>query len=460
MALKKWLVGMMVLWCAGILCVLGAYVFWLKVEDHRLRAVQASIKDSGLPNSAKGLFSQVPQADRNAAPLLKRAAEIVKKMPKDSPALRCTPGASLEKKNTARLPEKELAAIRRFCEEPASKEALQLLSEAAKKEEGYFARDYAKGIALDSSELNFLFPSLRLLLNRSWCLAMGGDVAGGVSEMRSGMRISEFYLNDPLLICWLVGVSGEQMCLPAIMDLLAKTDVAPREMDDLEISVKAIRGMVRTTLVRAFDGERIFFGASIFEQLLSRNIGPSEILSAFGVSASSGKVNSQAEGLVLIYQYPLRPFLIADYAAYLRFMLGIRKVILDPQAGDREAKRLAEKIPRTAFLTRISAPAFGSILGKLHEVEVSLDLALLGLRAEKFRMGNGHYPPSLAEVPGPLPKDPFTGGEFHYKESDGNILIYSVGPDLVDNQGNAVKVKGERDIVWSVRRSAVPGESH
>lgn len=460
--LKKWIVGMVLLWCMALLGVVGASLFWLKVENDGLRAVMKTIKENGLPVSARDLFPQVPQGDRNAAPLLKRAAGLVKKMAKDSPALRCTPGTpgASHKNDTTRLPEKELASIRSFLAEPDAREVLQLLSEAATKQECYFDRDYAKGIALDVSDATSMFSALRLLLNHSWCLAKDGDAAGAVSEMRSGMKICGFYyMNDPMLIPWLVGVSGEQMCLSAIMDVLAKTGATAGENDDLEISVKNHRDMARPSLVLALDGERIFGGASIFEPLLSRKIGLSGYLSALGDVVLSGKVNRGTKAVWWIYQYPLHPLLIADYTAYLRFMLGIRKVIRDPQAGEREAGKLLAEIPRTALLTRLTAPGLDNIARKLHEVEVSLDLALLGLRAEKFRAANGHYPKGLAEVPGPLPTDPFTGGEFIYKEWDANILIYSVGPDLIDNQGNPKKENGQRDIVWSVRRSDVPAGS-
>ncbi|MFA7234657.1 MAG: hypothetical protein WC076_11155 [Terrimicrobiaceae bacterium] len=96
-------------------------------------------------------------------------------------------------------------------------------------------------------------------------------------------------------------------------------------------------------------------------------------------------------------------------------MLGIRKVILDPNSGEREAKRLAGEIPRTALLARLTAPSVDSMARKLQEIEISLDLSLVGLRAEKFRIANGHYPQSPAEIPweGSLPPDPFTGGKPH-----------------------------------------------
>ena len=457
--LKKFLVVLLILACATVSIPVGAYLFWAKAEEAGLRSIQAQIKQSGLPTSHADLFPKIPPDDRNAAPLLKKAAELVKQMPKESPALRCVPGSGV-KNDTAKLPEKEIAAIRSVLAGPAAIEVVKLLSEAAGKEECYFARDYAKGPALQLPDAVSMISAIRLLLNHSWGLAKDGDVAGAVREINSGMRICEFYMDDPILITWLVGVACEQMCLSAEMNLVSTTEMTSGEIDGLENSVKSRREMIRPSLVRALDGERIFCGGSIFEQLLSSKTDSRELIALFGAISSPGEQNVKAAAFYWVYKTPLRPLLVADYAAYLRFMLQTRKVILDSQSDEREARKRTEEIPRTAFLTRLSASVFVGVARKLHEVEASLDLALLGLQAEKFRIASGHYPQSLAEIPwdGAVPRDPFTGGDFHYKAGGGDLLIYSVGPDLVDNHGNPQRVKGERDIVWSVRRSPVAAD--
>lgn len=451
--MKKLLAVLLVLACATVSILVGAYLFWAKTEAEGLRSIQAQIKQSGLPTSQADLFPKIPPDDRNAAPLLKKAAELVKQMPKESPALRYVPGSG-SKNDAAQLPEKEFAEMRGFLAEPASSEIVKLLSEAAGKEECDFAREYAKGPFLELPDAYSMINAIRLLLNHSWCLAKDGDVAGAVKEINSGMRICEFYMNDPLLITWLVGVSCEQMCLAAEMNLISTSELTSVEIDSLKMSVENHRKMLCALLVRPLDGERVFFGSSIFERFLSSKISLQALLPKLD-SPGAAKTIDWA------YRNPLRPLLVADYAAYLRFMLGIRKVILDPQSGEREAKKLAEEIPRTALLTRLTYGSFVNLARKLHEVEASLDLALLGLNAEKFRIVSGHYPQSLADIPweGALPRDPFTDGDLHYQADGGDLLIYSVGPDLVDNHGNPRKIKGEKDIVWSVRRSPLPADS-
>ncbi|TSA35400.1 MAG: hypothetical protein D4R65_04485 [Verrucomicrobiaceae bacterium] len=456
--MRRWILGIFLLSGAGVVFLTGTYFFWAGTEWGELQSVRAEIKKNGLPVERRDFFPEFPADDRNAAPLLKRAAGIVRTMPKDSLALRCVPGTpgNTYKNDTARLPDAELAVIRSFLAEPAAAEVLRLLNEAASKEECDFARDYAKGVALPLEDATPMIPAIRLLLNHAWCLAKDGDVSGSAAEIRSAMKICSFYMRDPILIPWLVGITCEQMCLSSMMNLLGREEIASGEIEGLEACVKAHRELARPSLVRALDGERVFCGGSIFDQFLSRKIGPNAILSAvFGQGVLTETERKRHALTLWVYQNPLRPFLASDYAAYLRFILGMRKVILDPRAGEAEAERVVRAIPRTALLTQLSAPGFQNLTKKLHEVETSLDLALIGLGAERYRISNGHYPQELQEVPclGPFPSDPFTKEEFHYKESDGNILLYSVGPDLVDNQGNPAKVNNKSDIVWSVRRA-------
>ena len=455
--MKKLLLILLAIPVAGILIVVSAYVFWSKTEAGALHGVRAQIKSGGLPTVEADFFPQIPPAEQNAAPLLQKAAGLVKTMPEDDVLKRCFPGSAVEKNSTALLSGKRLEEVRAFLREPVAGEVVQLLMEAATKDECFFGREYSKGAFLELPEMSPMMQAVRLLLNHSWLMAADGDVDTAANEIRAALKISNFYMQDPILISWLVGAACEQMSLSAMMSLCGKAEVpAPRSLELLEKSVKENRSNARASLVRAFDGERVFFGGSIFEALVSGKARRAEMQALTGNLSGQDRWGGMAF-IFWLYQYPLRPLLMADEAAYLRFMLAARSDILDPKISGREPGKLFEQISRSAILTRLSAPALEPAIRKGQEEETLLDLALIGLRAEQFRVANGHYPGSLSEIPweGPLPKDPFADGNFRYKvESAGNLLIYSVGPDLKDNQGNPKKEKREKDIVWLVRRAS------
>jgi hypothetical protein len=62
------------------------------------------------------------------------------------------------------------------------------------------------------------------------------------------------------------------------------------------------------------------------------------------------------------------------------------------------------------------------------------------MAVERYRLARGHWPESLSElVPEHLksiPRDPFDGAELRYLDFAEGVIIYSVGPDGVDNGGN------------------------
>ncbi|MCX7706034.1 MAG: hypothetical protein N2115_07260 [bacterium] len=47
-----------------------------------------------------------------------------------------------------------------------------------------------------------------------------------------------------------------------------------------------------------------------------------------------------------------------------------------------------------------------------------------------------------------IPLDPFTGKDFVYKKQNDKILVYSTGPNLIDDEGIKNSEKGKDDIVW------------
>ena len=459
--MKKWIAIAGLLFAVYFLTPVGAYFFFLRSENVALRNVKSQLKADGLPTTIAELFPDIPGREENAAPLLQQAAALIEKMPKDSPALRCVPGSSTEKSDTARLPEKDLSAIRSFLAEPSTQEALRLLSEAATKPHCYFARDYAQGAKLKIPDLAPMLSATRLLLNRSFCQDRDGDPKNALRGILTAMKISGFYENDPLLISWLFGASCSRMVWSTVTDLIGRHEtIDPEELEVLENVIKTYRAHVRESLARALDGDRIGFGGAVFEDVLSGKQNLWEALYG-GMPYYISFPEWQMKAVFWCYSYPARPLLVADYAAYLRFMTDLRKMVLRSKSQESDVTKRLEQIPRMAFLTRLSAISFGHILSRLQTDEAACDLALIGLRAEKFRAANARYPRDLAELAGsePLPLDPFTGGAYIYKESDGNLLIYSVGPDHVDNGGNPKKVNRQSDIVWSIRRAAPNGAS-
>jgi hypothetical protein len=68
---------------------------------------------------------------------------------------------------------------------------------------------------------------------------------------------------------------------------------------------------------------------------------------------------------------------------------------------------------------------------------------IVALAVERFRLKQQRWPKSLDELDRELlakvPIDPYDGKPLRYRLLDDGAVVYSVGPDLVDNGGNLVR---------------------
>lgn len=72
--------------------------------------------------------------------------------------------------------------------------------------------------------------------------------------------------------------------------------------------------------------------------------------------------------------------------------------------------------------------------------------AIVALAAERFRVANGRWPETLAELTAKylpeVPLDPFDGAPLRYRKTPEGALVYSVGPDGKDDGGKIDRTKG------------------
>ena len=99
-------------------------------------------------------------------------------------------------------------------------------------------------------------------------------------------------------------------------------------------------------------------------------------------------------------------------------------------------------LPTTLLLAFMTEGTSGCI-EKIVMTQNYLDLAQLACGLERYRLANGKYPATLAELEPKfierVPHDLCTGEPLHYRvESDGNYALYSVGFNSVDDGGKIV----------------------
>jgi hypothetical protein len=131
---------------------------------------------------------------------------------------------------------------------------------------------------------------------------------------------------------------------------------------------------------------------------------------------------------------------------------------LPPHEQDDALKRLEESARGMPFAARMLAPALKRIFTSDHRSRAILLCSSAALAAERFRLAQGHWPPSLESlVPEFLarrPADPFDGEPLRFRRGAHGIAVYSVGPDGRDDQGRTLDDpirKGSDDLVFQLR---------
>src|SRR5262249_29944856 len=101
-----------------------------------------------------------------------------------------------------------------------------------------------------------------------------------------------------------------------------------------------------------------------------------------------------------------------------------------------------EKAPK---IVRLFAAAHKKFDSACQRSEAQMQCMIVALAVERYRLKHGHWPQTLAEV-GPeflkaIPLDPFDGQPLRYRCVADGVIIYSVGPDGVDDGGNIQRQK-------------------
>jgi len=113
--------------------------------------------------------------------------------------------------------------------------------------------------------------------------------------------------------------------------------------------------------------------------------------------------------------------------------------LLNRRAGPRPREIRASQV----VVTFLDAVGFGSALFRQEKLEndaaVQAELTAIALALGAYRTENARYPVSIHDlVPkylDPLPKDPFSDGDYRYRAAWNGYLLYSVGPNGQDDGG-------------------------
>ncbi|MEY4387828.1 MAG: hypothetical protein RLY20_3111 [Verrucomicrobiota bacterium] len=324
-----------------------------------------------------------------------------------------------------------LADVREFL---VQKKAHMQDVRAALKLKAYSANyDFKQSYAMLLPELAVLKKEAQFFALEALDATAAKDNARAIAAIADIGRVGDCQKADPLLIGQLVRIACYQIAISTSERLLKVRTLTSAECAQLEAVLNSFEQ--DDGMKRAMIGERTF-GWDVLDappgQIANLvNFGPgdetpSPAASAFGFRAMRwlGMTGAEKRLMGETYEEIIRTLSKPDYAATDELK----------NAFETMSKRARTFPPKV--LTLMLMPALEKAGEKAARLEASRRCALAALAVERYRLAHrGALPATLSDVGAGALEDPFTGKPLLLKKTERGYLIYSVGPDRKDDDG-------------------------
>jgi len=266
-----------------------------------------------------------------------------------------------------------------------------------------------------------------------------------IVSLESTAGLGHLLARDQTILGQLVRSSCYNKAINGMRMLLSRTQLTAGQLDQLAALLNPQK--MTTDLKRALIGERcmwlnVFYhpgslaGAtpSTDAELMTGQI--SSIVQAIGIRGADER---------LMLETISEAIRLAETDS---FFVDDRYAQLFEQA-EQKLDEFPPKILTSLALTGLSAPAarFGTFASFRWA-------AVTALAVERFRLREGRLPETLADLPRDLSaqtqNDPFGGQPLRYRRLSLGYVVYSVGPDRVDDGGRERPRRGNRDQPYDV----------
>jgi hypothetical protein len=305
--------------------------------------------------------------------------------------------------------------------------------------------------------INAIFPQLSGVRQATYFLvakaivdAHKGDSTQAMDDLSVAVRMISQTTNDPTLIDVLAQIAWLRILQNNLPRVLAEAPPTPQQAQAFYDELGKLD--LQASLVHAMQGER---ASGIWTFNYARKHSIFMLASARPEMQKRSIIDRAWPTLVVIGA----PFYKLDEVEYLKVMEREIGWLHEPIASSYEKQQAFESDmagappfgpPRYAIISRILVPVCFVPRMKTAEGIASVRLMQAAMVLRSYQAEHGAYPASLAELAAAgglaIPEDPFSGKPFIYKRQGAGYLIYSVGPNMKDDQGIGLTALREKNL--------------
>jgi len=406
-----------------------------------------------------------PAADNslNASPLYDEAAELYEKLPDEVREL-------LGKRYKEASPE-EKRAIEQYLSE--NKKALDLVVAGVKKP--YYWRRYINrkeeygmmGILMPHlSEFRRLVYSLR---SRAYLHAEGGRYEDAFDDVRVCYRFGQHLKGDKTLVEQLVGIAIEALAVQTLRGILSEHQMDSATLtklqedfeqviadEDFTMSLKFEKLAKYDAIQRCFTEDRLGSGHLSLDGLrLLGSVTDSEMFEFI----LEGK--HWTAPLHILFTHPNKQEtreMVDRFCAFWEQIAGKSPAQL--RSENIEVGRQARELVKGNILLVMLAPAYSRVIEISYRLPADVGSTLTIIAILRYKQDIGSYPENLNEMVTAgylkeLPMDPWSDKPLVYKKMDDDFILYSVGPNFIDDGGEVYRDNKGRVRPWGDEGDAV-----
>ena len=321
----------------------------------------------------------------------------------------------------------------------ANAEALRLLHEAAGVESCWYGGEVTA--SLGAERWDPISKAWRLLALQAILTAHRGEPDNAGDSLIAQLRLVASTRHEPLIQSGMVRTSLDLQSIAVLERVLGAGRFEPAQLDRLSHLIADSPD--HKTLARAFVVERCLVINSFDEYFsnISRRGARNRI--KVGIRRLTGLIDLDKVATMRLLGDMIEPVQGAD----------------DPRL--HTVSSMLREQSQLYLVTRLVGGRFVEALELATVYTAIKRCALTGLAMKRYQLDNGEAPRSLdALVPKYLdavPTDPYDGRALRYARFENRLVVYSVGPDAIDNGGVEQDATGNRyarhtDVTFTLSR--------